>query len=331
MQQHPVPQQISSYEFKLVGDMTLKQFFQIAGGGVVALLIYASPLPGIIKWPLMLLSAFLGIVLAFIPVEERPFSAWIASFFKAVYSPTQYEWVPGASEEVFAKGAKEAEIIAPGGEEKALEYLKSIPLPKILSAFEEAEEKFFDYVQGLFHSIPSPPSATSSGQAPTPQTQPFAVPQVEEVPTAPPVKVELQPPSTSSGQAAQQPAYTPQGISPVLTSQQGQSQATQAKFTPEAAPPSPPEIANTIVGQVLTPEGKIIEGAILEVKDSGGLPVRALKSSKVGHFMTATPLPDGEYRIEIEKDGFVFDNVKFPASGGIIPPIEIRAKSTAVN
>ena len=48
MQQHPVPQHISNYEFKLVGDMTLKQFFQLAGGILVALIFYATPLPGII-------------------------------------------------------------------------------------------------------------------------------------------------------------------------------------------------------------------------------------------------------------------------------------------
>ncbi len=29
MEQHPIPQQISSYQIKLVGDMTLKQFFQV--------------------------------------------------------------------------------------------------------------------------------------------------------------------------------------------------------------------------------------------------------------------------------------------------------------
>jgi len=31
MEQHPIPQQISSYEFKLVGEMTLKQFLKAAG------------------------------------------------------------------------------------------------------------------------------------------------------------------------------------------------------------------------------------------------------------------------------------------------------------
>ena len=43
-------------EFKLVGDMTLKQFFQVAGGALVGLLFYSTGLHGLIKWPLILIS-----------------------------------------------------------------------------------------------------------------------------------------------------------------------------------------------------------------------------------------------------------------------------------
>ena len=43
---HPIPQQISSYQFRLVGDMTLKQFFQLARGGLdVASFLFHGPAP----------------------------------------------------------------------------------------------------------------------------------------------------------------------------------------------------------------------------------------------------------------------------------------------
>lgn len=92
MDQHPVPQNISSYEFRLVGDMTLKQFLQLAGGGFVGLIFYRLPLPLLLKWPLIFLSIFIGIMLAFIPVQGRPFSAWLLAFIRAVYSPTEFFW-----------------------------------------------------------------------------------------------------------------------------------------------------------------------------------------------------------------------------------------------
>ena len=92
MDQHPVPQNISSYEFRLVGVMTLKQFFQLAGGVAVAVVIYQLPLPFIIKWPFMGIAALTGIMLAFVPVSGRPFSQWILAFIRAIYSPTEFHW-----------------------------------------------------------------------------------------------------------------------------------------------------------------------------------------------------------------------------------------------
>src|SRR5258708_6741719 len=92
MEQHPVPQNISSYQFHLVGDMTLKQFLELAGGVVVGIIIYATGLPAIIKWPLILFSAGLGAALAFVPLEERPLEKWIFAFIRSVYSPTLFHW-----------------------------------------------------------------------------------------------------------------------------------------------------------------------------------------------------------------------------------------------
>jgi len=88
MEQHPIPQQISSYEFKLVGDMTLKQFLKAASGIIIAIIINSTKLMVVIKWPLMLLFGGLGLALAFVPFDDRPLETWITSFFKSIYSPT---------------------------------------------------------------------------------------------------------------------------------------------------------------------------------------------------------------------------------------------------
>src|SRR3990172_7435259 len=101
MEQHPIPQNISSYQFRLVGDMTLKQFFQLSGGIVVGLIFYSSPLLPIIKWPFAIVSGILGVALAFLPLEERPLEKWIFAFFRAIYSPTLYYWRRSAALERF--------------------------------------------------------------------------------------------------------------------------------------------------------------------------------------------------------------------------------------
>lgn len=92
MEQHPIPQQISSYEFRLVGNMTLKQFFKLASGLIVALIFYSIHLPFLIKWPLVVSSAGLGAALAFVPFNERPLEVWVTSFLKSIFSPTIFLW-----------------------------------------------------------------------------------------------------------------------------------------------------------------------------------------------------------------------------------------------
>jgi len=92
MDQHPVPQNITSYQFRLIGEMTLGQFGRLAIGCLIALLFYALPLPGFIKWFLVFFFAGGGALLAFAPIEGRPLETWIISFLKSIYSPSQYLW-----------------------------------------------------------------------------------------------------------------------------------------------------------------------------------------------------------------------------------------------
>lgn len=115
-------------------------------------------------------------------------------------------------------------------------------------------------------------------------------------------------------------------VAPTLTPEDIKSQLAQ--FTPEASPPYPATIPNTIVGQVVDLYGKIIEGAILEIKDLAGRPVRALRSNKVGHFIIVTALPSGHFTIETDKEGYDFDPISFETKGEIIPSILIRAKNS---
>ena len=100
----------------------------------------------------------------------------------------------------------------------------------------------------------------------------------------------------------------------------------EAKFTPEVVIPATPSLPNLVVGFTRTKEGKLIDGAILEIRDSQGNPVRAFKTNKLGQFLSATPLLSGEYEIETEKEGFQFDIIKINLEGKILPPIEIVSK-----
>ena len=89
--QHAVPQNVMSVDFKLIGDLTMRQFAYVFIAGILAYLSYVFFI-GIFRWPLVFLIAFMGIGFAFIPVQERGMDEWIVNFFKAMYMPTQRIW-----------------------------------------------------------------------------------------------------------------------------------------------------------------------------------------------------------------------------------------------
>lgn len=256
MEQHPVPQPITSYEFRLVGDMTIKQFGKLAAGIILALIVYAIDPPALLKWLLIIFFAGLGAIMAFVPFEGRPVDVWIIAFFKRIYSPTQFLWKQ--------RGTVASSFAQPQ---------KSVPV------------------------VPSQPLPQSE-----PQISKLEVPTQPLPPTPPPIKINLPP----------LPARSDKKV--------------EAKFSSDVVVPATPSLPNLAVGYVRDKEGKLIEGAILEIRDSSGNPVRAFKTNKLGQFLSATPLHNGAYEIETSKDGFEFDIIKINLEGKILSPIEIISK-----
>jgi hypothetical protein len=361
MEQHPIPQQIASYQFKLVGDMTLKQFTQLAGGALISLLLYASPLHPFIKWPLIIISFLFGVALAFLPIQDRPLSTWIFVFFRSIYSPTYFVWNKSKKpseyfmpEEV---SAKPASIKIAEKKETVEELLQ--PVVKQTSVTEKLEEKEKSYLTKLTQSFIAPnttvvisttpihtfiqpaplkqaPQATATisvaGSIAAPETQEqrrptVFIPGITQVGTGKPVG--FQTPQTPRPSPQQITGNTPGDTTVNIIPQSYQKIDVQkgvlSQFSKDVMPPLPATRENVVVGQVLDPYGQIIEGAILEIKEPEGRPVRALRSNRLGHFMIATPLIAGKYIIQTEKDGYEFEPYKFKVEDKIIPPIAIWA------
>jgi len=363
MEQHPIPQNISSYQFRLVGDMTLKQFFQLAGGLLAGFIFYSLPILGIIKWPFAIISVILGIALAFMPLEERPLEKWIFAFFKAIYTPTEFLWKKTETPVKFFQD-EPADAIAVLSD-------KLISTPS-LTKLENNEEGFMSKISGIFAGFKSPTSTT----APAPVTVPISTP-TQMTPPKPQVAIPTQIPTLQMPVQNQSPvgyvtidspatikpvstqgvsetkrmeipqnspikiaqpgvpkmvveehtpvSFTTQQVAPIIAGNEMVS-TKQAIFSVDAAPPSPPVSNNVVVGQAVDQDRMIVEGAIMEIRDSGGRPVRALRSNKLGHFVTVTPLDNGRYDIITEKDGYEFTPVSFEAKGTVIPPILVQGK-----
>lgn len=355
--QHPVPQQISSYQFRLIGDMTIKQFFQLAGGALISLLIYASPFPAFLKWPLIIIFTIAGAALAFLPIQERPLDKWFIAFFRSIYQPTQYYWEKGQTGDSYFQPDGPAAALATTPAPQTTP-VQANPAAEFLTNLENTEKSVLSKISTLFTSKTTPQTTaaptiqTPVNTAPIPQPAPTPVAissfPIAPAPTIQPKVIAQEVKQEISIPTVQKPSITPQGyaanttpltqgqtLQPVQVQQVSQTfnttQATEptqsAKFSPDAAPPYPPSQANVVVGQVMDASKKVIEGAILEIKDNQGRPVRALRSNKAGHFLIATPLVKGTYNITIDKDGYTFDTLQVEVNDTLIEPMAIQAKA----
>lgn len=491
-QAHPIPQNVTNFEFHLVGDMTLKQFGYLAAGLGFAFLIFTtlSTVQPIIAWPLIIISALLGVAFAFLPIQERPLDHWVGAFFKAIFQPTSLKYsskILKPEDPLFNRRLNqyiksykyiEAKAHAPLGNPRLLPTAVSgVVSPKIqpastlgqkkqnfIAKFKAGQTSFQAPPPNHPHSIqpqsgsPSVPKSTSAPQLPKNQTasSPTAVvptpavnhvtqfqsnqnlqspisnlqsamtptpgilrnmevinklpnkplgsaPQSQPSPVEPvPEKEETLKPEdlkktvelakqaqstqqeiikieTSLSQIKQQAAQpgtdpktyveefedlltqlqklnekasktaqelaeisrsktessqpeksdiqqsdtaNPNLLSPV-SNIESQTQTVKAQSLPTMKLTSFPNIIN---GIITDSQGNYIEGAIVVAHDRQGLPVRALKSNKLGQFVAATPLPTGEYAIVVEKDNLKFDKVGIELKNEILPPILVAAK-----
>lgn len=182
MENHPIPQDITGFEFKLIGEMTLKQFAYLAGGVIIAWIFYILPIFVFIKIPLSLAFIGLGAAFAFLPIEGRPLDAMVRSFIKAAFSPTQYVYQKAGGKlleenpTAVSNFNKKRFSISEMSEKQLQEFLNS--LPKGSNKLDKKEMVFFQSLNEYGASEPTQttpgfvPSHAYANQAPENQTKP---------------------------------------------------------------------------------------------------------------------------------------------------------------
>ncbi|MFA9288360.1 MAG: PrgI family protein [Weeksellaceae bacterium] len=144
MDQHPIPRQITTFEFKLIGFMTLKQFLFILFFFPIGYLVYAiTPIP-FVNIFLGVIVAGIGLIFAFVPIQDRPFDVWLKNFFKRLNSPTQYGYKKSNPPVYFLKDL----------------YFTSDP--HMLLSHVESREKLADYLRTQ-QPLPNDPKMKQKG------------------------------------------------------------------------------------------------------------------------------------------------------------------------
>lgn len=93
MEFHRIPTQVTTYESRIIGKFTAKQFTYLAIGGILVFLVGTSPLSKSAKLPLLFVIIGTTALFALVNFEGRSTDIWLVQFLKAVLSPTQRVWL----------------------------------------------------------------------------------------------------------------------------------------------------------------------------------------------------------------------------------------------
>ncbi|MGD9129670.1 MAG: PrgI family protein [Candidatus Woesebacteria bacterium] len=358
MREHPIPQDITGYRFHIIGSMTIKQFAEIFLGVIGAIIFYATNLLPFIKYPLMLLSFVIGLALAFLPIEERPLDHWLTTFLKVLYKPTQFFWkreafVPTPFLYERKKIIKEQEAVidlTPARRQRIKEYLSSINKQSSIQDWEDTDQEKVNNIMASFQTVQvnysnvkkmkqKPQLKTRVRTLKAPEMNQAVINntdnntaytnQTDTITTSQPVNQNTISVTTQSPSKQEKQIFPPlanQVAAAKVATDKGNTQLTNNKHLTSnlSLPPKPTE-ANKIVGAIVNPNNEIIADAIIEIENSEGEIVRAIKSNSLGHFFTSTPLENDDYLIKVEKDQLQFPTQKVVAKGKIIDPIVIKS------
>lgn len=347
MEPHPIPQNVTSFQFKLVGDMTLKQFLYLAAGSAIsyALFIFLAPYYPAVAWPLIIISACLGVAFAFLPIGSRPLDHWLAAFLKAIYSPTKRVWKKnnksyqdeplfGSRLHMYLSGLQPPSMLAP----QPFDYAQGKPaapisaIPPDLSDLPTKEElqKTVDLArqaQSLQMKIIQTERELSQIKEQAQKPTPIPIDYGQQVNNALADLQNLVNQASVIKEQLQTLTRPEEQVKPEAPSQPVKEKVkvvipTKPKLTQVALTTFP----NVINGIVKDSRDNYLEGAVAVIYDKEGLPVRALKTNKLGQFSGSTPLPNGTYTLELEKDQFSFDILQIELTGQILSPLMIPAK-----
>ncbi len=264
MEQHPVPRQITTFEFKLIGFMTIRQFGYVILGGVFG---YAA----FLIVPIFILNYIAGILLfcaslafAFFRVNDRPLDVFVRNLYTRVNSPTQYTFhknnpVMGVMDDLYFESNPHVTLAHADSREKLSAYLikkngqqldphdRSSAIGRINTVFAKKD---------THAAIPKPARAGSPPPPPPPPTPPGATPNSVSTTTTPTMTTPQIPVS-----GAKHPFFS---------------------------------------GTVTNTRNIPLPGVLVYIKDTKtGKSLRILKTNPHGVFATFNPLPPNTYVVEV--------------------------------
>jgi hypothetical protein len=169
MEPHAVPRQITTFEFKLIGFLTLKEFaYLIVFAGLAAVAYFTAPFD-LAKYASAGAVFGVGVFLAFFKYNERSIDVWVKNLAVKLFSSSQYYYHK---------------------REEPPAYLRDMPYDKQVAVLHvDAQKKLSSYEQraSTTNLPPTPPVA----EQPTPTSSETVSQPERDLSTSPPTHLEM--------------------------------------------------------------------------------------------------------------------------------------------
>ncbi len=303
MEQHPIPRQITTFEFKLIGFMTLKQFLYLVVFiplGYIVLKIFPIPFINIL---LGFIVAGIGAALAFLPVQDKPLDQWIKNLWKRLNSPTQYTYLKNNPPLFLIQ-----DLYFVTDPHKVMAHIESKDKLAAYLANTNQQQKPNVQKQEMQNLLRKPSGQLGVKKPGAPQTA--TPPQVYRAPAQPP---------PLTGSLSQPPVRMQPQLQVVVPQQQI---STAAPAAPHVDPQHP-----SLIGIIKNNKKIPLPGILIYIKNSEGQPIRLLKTNPHGIFASYNPLPVGTYTVEVKdpKQGYFFDTMTINVTGA--DPLNLQIHS----
>ena len=370
MEDHPIPQNVTGFQFRLIGTMTVKQFAYVAAGAVSAVLVYYMPLLYIIKMVLIPFFVLFGLGLAFVPIEGRPMDAMTMYYFRALFTPNQFIYKKRGGRiaivsimlhrALFPLGTKQKSQDVAAKEERLKILLRlaregrhendiaskhkrsiivSLEEEKSSKGGKEMEDETGEEKEGKIHLEKERQIQLLDQQINTLKqtlnqvriirvTQPITPETLAARKKIREIERQLQEIQEQKRKLENEIIELEQRLASkrrereiIKTSSVRRipTSIAQSVGLPKVSSP------NLIGGIVKDARGNVLPNILIETRDKEGNPVRAFKTNGLGQFISATPLLNGTYHIELEdpRGQHRFNTIEIVADGTILDPLEI--------
>jgi len=89
---HKIPQNVTTYQGRIIGNFTAKQFIFIGVGAIAGFILFNTPLPTVPKYISIAVVGGVSVIFSLANIQGRTTDVWLTNFIQIMSGTTQRIW-----------------------------------------------------------------------------------------------------------------------------------------------------------------------------------------------------------------------------------------------